>query len=275
VSQKKPVDLFEQVEEDEEEEDDDKEVDCQLEYAVGRQEGWSARIQNREVGVKIPTPLLPSTDRAPRAAYTPLPPSQPLSPAMTMPPLPSTSLPALSGTVTLTAEQFNAMLAAIQGAGATSTPKSSSRRHIAKPSTWNAVDGDPADWKLEVETFMRATNTDYTDDNERIATILSYLADDARLWARPILKKDPECMVTIKDVPVAAWDSVEAFWAFFDAEWTSCNTVERAEADIIHLYQKDDERVVSYVARMRSAFLQAKWSINHPAVWLGWYRGRG
>jgi hypothetical protein len=57
----------------------------------------------------------------------------------------------------LTAEQFNVMLATIQGAGATSTQKSSSRRHIAKLSTWNAIDGDPADWKLEVETFMSAS----------------------------------------------------------------------------------------------------------------------
>jgi hypothetical protein len=143
-----------------------------------------------------------------------------------MPPPPSTSLPALLGTVMLTAEQFNVMLAAIQGAGATATSKSSSRRHIAKPSTWNAIDGDPADWKLEVETFMRATDANYADDDEHIATILLYLANDARLWARPILKKDPECMVTIKDIPVAAWDSVEAFWAFFDAEWTSQDTVE-------------------------------------------------
>jgi hypothetical protein len=164
-------------------------------------------------------------------------------------------------------EQFSAILTTIQGAGSSATQKSSSRRHIAKPSTWNTVDGDPANWKLEVETFMHATDADYTNDDERIATILSYLADDARLWARPILKKDPECVVMIKNVPVAAWDSVEAFWAFFKAEWTLQDTVERAEADIVHLYQKDDERIVSYVARMRSAFLRAKWSINHPAVW--------
>jgi hypothetical protein len=116
--------------------------------------------------------------------------------------------------------------------------------------TWNAIDGDPADWKLEVETFMRTTNTDYADNDECITTILLYLADDARLWARPILKKDPECVVTIENVPVAAWESVEAFWAFFEAEWTSQDTVERAEADIVRLYQKDDKRIVSYVTRM-------------------------
>jgi hypothetical protein len=152
---------------------------------------------------------------------------------MTSPPPALASLPALLGNITLTPEQFSAILTAIQGAGSSATQKPSSRRHIAKPSTWNAIDGNPADWKLEVETFMRAT-----DDDERIATILSYLADDARLWARPILKKDPECMVTIKDVPVAAWDSVEAFWAFFDTEWTSRDTVERAEADIIRLTRR-------------------------------------
>jgi hypothetical protein len=67
ASQKKPEKLFEDVEEDDEEEDNDKEVECQIEYAVGRQEGQSARIQNKEVGVKIPTPPLPSTDQAQRA----------------------------------------------------------------------------------------------------------------------------------------------------------------------------------------------------------------
>jgi hypothetical protein len=78
--------------------------------------------------------------------------------------------------------------------GATTTPKSSSRRHIAKPSTWNTVDGDPANWKLEVETFMCTTDADYANDNERIATILSYLADNTRLWARPILVTEvPNC----------------------------------------------------------------------------------
>jgi hypothetical protein len=224
ASHKKPEKLFEDVEEDDDKEDDNEEVDRQLEYAVGRQEGRSARVQNKEAGVKIPTPPLPSTDRAPHATYTPLPLSWPPSPAMTTPP--PASLPALTGTVTLTAEQFNAMLTTIQGAGATTTPKSLSRRHIAKPSTWNTVDGNPASWKLEVETFMHATDANYADDDERIATILLYLADDARLWARPILKKDPECVVTIENVPVAAWDSIEAFWAFFDAEWTSRNTVE-------------------------------------------------
>jgi hypothetical protein len=150
ASQKKPEKLFEDIEEDNEEEDDDKEVEHQIEYAVGRQEGRSARIQNKEVGVKIPTPPLPSTDRVPRATYTPLPLSWPPSPAMTMPPPALASLPALLGNVMLTPEQFSAILAAIQGMGAAATPKSSSRRHIAKPSTWNAVDGDPADWKLEV-----------------------------------------------------------------------------------------------------------------------------
>jgi hypothetical protein len=125
---------------------------------------------------------------------------------MTTPPPALASLPTLLSNVTLTPEQFSAILAAIQGAGSSTTQKSSSRRHIAKPLTWNAVNGDPANWKLEVETFMCAT-----DNDECIATILSYLADDARLWARPILKKDPECVVTIKDVPIAAWDSVEAF----------------------------------------------------------------
>jgi hypothetical protein len=43
--------------------------------------------------------------------------------------------------------------------------------------------------------------------------------------------------------------------------------MEQAEANIIRLYQKDDKRVISYVTRMRSAFLRAKWSINHPVVW--------
>jgi hypothetical protein len=231
ASQKKPEKLFEDVEEDDEEEDnDDEEVKHQIEYVVGRQEGRSARIQNKEVGVKIPTPPLPSTDRTRHTAYTPagfpLPLSQPLSPAMTMPPPPSTSLPALSGTVMLTAEQFNTMLATIQGTVAAPTPKSLSRRHIAKPLTWNTVNGDPANWKLEVETFMRATDADYTNDDERIAMILSYLADDARLWARPILKRDPECLVTIENVTIQAWYSIEAFWVFFDTEWTSCDTVE-------------------------------------------------
>jgi hypothetical protein len=99
VSQKKPVDLFEEVEEDEDEEDDDEEVDCQQEYTVGRQEGRSACVQNKEAGVKIPTPPLPSTDHAWRTAYTPagfpLPLSRPLSPAMTTPPPALASLPAL------------------------------------------------------------------------------------------------------------------------------------------------------------------------------------
>jgi hypothetical protein len=145
---------------------------------------------------------------------------------MTMPLPALASLPALLSNVTLTPEQFSAILAAIQGAGSSTTQKPSSRRHIAKPSTWNAVNGNPADWKLEVETFMRATDADYANDDERIATILPYLANDARLWARPILRKDPECVVTIKDVPITTWDSVEAFWAFFNAEWTSRDTVE-------------------------------------------------
>jgi hypothetical protein len=120
-----------------------------------------------------------------------------------------------------TPEQFSAILAAMQGTGATATPKSLSRRHIAKPSTWNTIIGDPADWKLEVETFMRTTDTNYADDDECIATILSYLADDARLWARPILKRDLECLVTIENITTHAWYSVKAFWAFFDTEWTS------------------------------------------------------
>jgi hypothetical protein len=226
VSQK-VTDPFEDIEE-EDKEDDNKEVNRQLEYTIGRQEGRSAHVQNREIGVKIPTPPLPSTDCMPQAAYTPLPLLRPPSPAMTTPLPPSTSLPALSGTVTLTTEQFNMMLTAIQGAGATTTQKSSSRRHIAKPSMWNTVDGDPADWKLEVETFIHATNANYANNDECITMILLYLADNTRLWARPILKKDPECMVTIKNVPVTAWDSVDAFWAFFDTKWMSRDTVERA-----------------------------------------------
>jgi hypothetical protein len=219
VSQKKPEDLFEEVEEDEDKEDNNDKVDHQLEYTVGRQEGQSAHVQNQAKGVKIPTLPLPSTDRVPRATYTPLPLSRPPSPAMTTPLPALASLPALLGNITLTPEQFSAILMAIQGTGTAATQKSSSRRHIAKPSTWNTIDGDPADWKLEVETFMCTTDSDYVDDDERIATILLYLADDMRLWARPILKKDPECMVTIKDVPVVAWN-------FFNAEWTSRDTVE-------------------------------------------------
>jgi hypothetical protein len=62
ASQKKPEKLFEDVKEDDKEEDNGEEVEHQIEYTVGRQEGQSARIQNKEVGVKILTPPLPSTD---------------------------------------------------------------------------------------------------------------------------------------------------------------------------------------------------------------------
>lgn len=182
----------------------------------------------------------------------------------------------LQTVTTAAASAAQAAVAALPAAAAATPAPARRRIRVAEPSKWSGRRPekgekdplDPVDWKLSVERYMRATNDDYLDDNERVAAITSYLEGDAQFWARPINSKDPECLITIgsgKAIP--AWSTPEAFWAFFDAEWTSHDSVERAESDIRSLYQKEGEDIAGYTARMRSAFLRAQWNTAHPAVW--------